>query len=168
MSMSKTEIVGWSIFGGVLGAVVVMGVAGGSMYGRQMHGGVSLPMTLEMQTNAGTPSTMHVLATVSRHHRRGSKKCMATLTIYPFKAMASGSFTAAAAMPVLPISFVPVADAAPVDAMMHSSDGTTAVKGSLAVGANGAIVLTAPAPSADKDAWGLAKPARIHYEVADM
>ena len=170
--MSKTEMIGMGVLGGVLGAGIVLGVAGGAMHYQNRHGGLRLPMTLEMQTNASTPSLLHVYACISRHgHRKaadGSKKCMATLTIEPFRVMAAGAFSAVTAMPVLPISCVPVADAAPVKAVMYGADGTSTAEGTLAVGANGAIVLTAPAASVANGAWGLARPVRISYEVAEM
>jgi len=171
--MSKTEMIGYGILGGILGTGVVLGVAGGAMFHQHRQGGISLPMTLEMQTNASTPYTMHIMASVVRHRSHAgkddsAKKFMATLKLEPFKAMAVGSFTAVTAMPVLPISCVPVSDAAPVNVTMYGADGKSIVQGTLAVGANGSIVLTAPTACADKDAWGLAKPAFIHYEVAEM
>lgn len=171
-SMSKTEIIGFGLLGGMLGAGIVLGIAGGSMYHHQYKkSGTHLPMTLEMQTNAATPSTLHVLASVTRH-RRGhvdkSKKSMAYLSIEPFKVSAAGSFSAVAAMPILPIPLVPVANSEVVSVDMFGADGKSVVKGTLAVGANGAIVLTAPSASADGNAWGLAKTAHICYEVADM
>lgn len=170
--MSKIEIIGFGILGGMLGAGIVLGVAGGTMYHHQYKKSAThLPMTLEMQTNAATPSTLHVLASAIRH-RRGhvdkSKKSMATLTIEPFKVSAAGSFTAVAAMPILPIPLVPVANSEVVPVEMFGPDGVSIIKGSLAVGSNGAIVLTAPSASANAQAWGLAKAAHIRYEVADM
>lgn len=167
MSMSKGQIVGWSILGGVIGATLVLGVAGGLAH-HHMKGGLYLPMTLEMQTNAGTPSTLHVYATIRRCHHKRSGKRMVTLTIEPFKVMASGVFTAASALPLLPVPCVPVADAAAVKAVMYGSDNKSIIDGSLTVGANGTMVLTASAPSVDGGAWGLARPVSIDYEVADM
>ena len=165
MPLGRTEVIGLGILGGVLGAGVLVGAAG-MAYHHHMMGGMRLPLTLEVQTNASTPSTMHIFATVC-HHRMG-KKNMATLTIHPFKAAAVGAFSAVGAVPVLPISFVPISNAAPVNVDMYAADGKTLVKGTLAIGANGSIVLTGPNQTADKDAWGLAKTARIHYEVAKM
>lgn len=165
--MSKGQIIGWSILGGVIGATLVIGVAGGLAH-HHTRNGLYLPMTLEMQTNAGTPSTLHVYATVRRCHHKKDGKRMATLTIDPFKVVASGVFTAAGARPILPVPCVPVANAAAVKAVMYGSDGKATVDGSLTVGADGAIVLTAPGPSVDGGAWGLARPVHIDYEIADM
>lgn len=169
MSFSKKEIIAYSALGGFLGAVAAVGVAGAIMHHRGKHC-MYLPMTLEMQTNASAPSAMHVFAAITRsggmYHQ--GKKHMVTLHIAPFKVMASGVFTAVSALPVLPVSCVPVADATPVDVLLHSADGKSTVKGVLSVSAAGAITITAPAPCADKDAWGLAEPAKICYEVADM
>lgn len=158
MAMSKMEKIGYGIAGGLLGAGVVAGISAGIAYNKWKTMGAFLPMSLELKTNASTPSTLPVYAYITK--KKDSN--MACLTIEPFKAMASGVFNTAASLPLLPIQFVPIAAAEPVKVEMHDSEGQ------LAIAANGQITLVSAVNAADKGAWGLAKEARIYYPVASM